>query len=498
MTQPLTPVSDCPLKRLEVQGDAKVRVYGVGTTATSLTLTIKHDRTESSDKLLLVVNAGLRTVMSITLSDLLSPGVGAITVARHFQAMTVRISQQGYEVRAFFDAGRDLELAAHTLSRLGFPVTEDAESTQSLLSDHFSAGFVPGPRLSSITLIPGIDTFGSASHDLAPSSPVNPASPGVSQAGTLDARIFGPQSAYAAPLTNHMQSETAVQRFSPYNLFASKQSELYRPPVGSPLRNSFSPDDAGSQRRHLSPVLDNWAQPPRSMSMSMASPSFPEPSSSFGSHGSYASSEASAGGGMPSAPSLEPQRNASVSSHESQDTMPERRDLPFVRAAATKSAVKPQRKKASTQRLPKPTESAERVRKRKQPVNKKQSQARVASRKNPARAAKMLSTPPSVVADQPGGGDGGFEPSPLEPATTVVVAEPSVVRRVCTMTFALLDQYEADVSRGCDKGLCVRFYLERLQGMRRDFWLRQLMGAAEHGRGPLAEPAMLCRATVLH
>ncbi|UNI18269.1 hypothetical protein JDV02_004547 [Purpureocillium takamizusanense] len=413
--------------------------------------------------------------------------------------MTVRITQQGYEVRAFFEAGRDLELAAHMLSRLGFPVREDSGSLQGLSNP--SPGFSSDPRLSSITPIPGMDTFGSASHDLFPSSPSNPAFAGAPQAATLDARIFGPQSAYTAPLTNRMQPEALVQRFSPYNLFAPKQGDLHRPPVGSPLRNSFSPDDAGSQRRHLGHGPDNWAQSPQSMSPSMSSPLILDPSLSFTSHGSCASSEASAIG-MQSRPSPERQRSTPVSSHDTQVAIPERRDLPFARAeTATRPPVKPQRTKASTRRPPKSTESAQRVRKRKQPVSKKPSQARPASRKNPARAAKVLSTPPSDVADQPNDGDRGCDiqsdPGPPESATTVVVAEPSAVRRLWTMTSVLLDQYEADVARGCDQGLCVRFYLERLQGMRRDFWLCHLLGAGEHGSGPAGESTVLSRATML-
>lgn len=56
----------------------------------------------------------------------------------------------------------------------------------------------------------------------------------------------------------------------------------------------------------------------------------------------------------------------------------------------------------------------------------------------------------------------------------VVVMDPRVMGRLGSTTSGLLDQYQSDVSRGCDEGVCAQFYMERIQSCRREFWLSQL------------------------
>ncbi|KAF4595829.1 hypothetical protein GQ602_001442 [Ophiocordyceps camponoti-floridani] len=55
-----------------------------------------------------------------------------------------------------------------------------------------------------------------------------------------------------------------------------------------------------------------------------------------------------------------------------------------------------------------------------------------------------------------------------------------------SLTSGLLEQFQADVSRGCDEGLCAQFYLERLQSHRREFWLSRLMGSDAQETAALA------------
>ncbi|PHH91248.1 hypothetical protein CDD83_1207 [Cordyceps sp. RAO-2017] len=69
---------------------------------------------------------------------------------------------------------------------------------------------------------------------------------------------------------------------------------------------------------------------------------------------------------------------------------------------------------------------------------------------------------------------------------TVLLTEPLTVRRLGDMTSGLLDQYQADVARGCNEGVCAQFYMERVLDCRREFWLAQLMGTTDRATTPLA------------
>lgn len=65
----------------------------------------------------------------------------------------------------------------------------------------------------------------------------------------------------------------------------------------------------------------------------------------------------------------------------------------------------------------------------------------------------------------------------VEPGVVLVTDE--MLKRVNEATSAILDQYVADVERGCDESLVAKFYLERVDAVRKDTWYMQLAG----GRG---------------
>jgi hypothetical protein len=57
---------------------------------------------------------------------------------------------------------------------------------------------------------------------------------------------------------------------------------------------------------------------------------------------------------------------------------------------------------------------------------------------------------------------------------TMLITDPTLLERVNQSTSKLLDQYNADISRGCDVATYAEFYLEQIHMVRRDFWLNQL------------------------
>ncbi|POR34421.1 Uncharacterized protein TPAR_05394 [Tolypocladium paradoxum] len=524
-----TPVSGCPLKRLEVQDGVQSRVYDSTHFASALTLTLEGQRSVDAecDSLVLLVHSGPRRMLSIRLSDLLQSPSGiadAIVVDKSSRQLVVKVPAQRQEIKARFEDGRDFSLAVCTLKKSGFTIKDDAPANQSrqassLPQDRLlprQAHVDLGPRLSSITPLPGLDTgFRPGAHnDLSFTSLLNFSfmPPGSSQTALSDEimrREPQKQNIYApVPLTGpdvsrqRMAADEAPQFLNPYNVFLNKQNNgLHRPRVSSPLRNAISPDDSVIPRQSsdcASSGEGNGDQPPTRRQLlprSISSSGVPPPQDCDPTQPPTTrrhSSDATASD-VPAMDS-ETRHQSSSSSLNYRDHMPQRRDLPFKQREpqATKGRVtNPRaRKPGGSQQLAKSPGSDERKearvkRRRKTHMTMDQSSLQtnpnISASTTPNSRDDSESSPGSLESARlPGSSPETCLSYPqslnLDPShPTVLVADAVVLREVSNITSALLEQYESDVSRGCDQEMCAQFYLERMQSSRRDFWLSQLM-----------------------
>lgn len=333
------------------------------------------------------------------------------------------------------------------------------------------------------------------------------------------------QNAYAPlPLSGpdvpqqRMTADEVAQFLNPYNVFLNKQnSGLHRPRVSSPLRNAISPDDPttpGQSSGRAYSAEQNEGQPParrqpvpRSVSSSGLSSQrdgFFDSTLPPESADRRRSSDATASD-VPPMNSQTRQQPSSAPNYR--EHMPQRRDLPFKKhepQARKGRATNPHaRKLGGGQRLAESPDGEDEPK-----------EARVKRRRKTHTTTDQptLQTNTNISASTSPESRDDSEPSPgiLEPTRlshsspetclscpqsinldpshpTVLVADAAVLREVSNITCALLEQYESDVSRGCDEGMCAQFYLERMQSSRRDFWLSQLMDV-NWGQGLLVGP----------
>ncbi|PHH91247.1 hypothetical protein CDD83_1206 [Cordyceps sp. RAO-2017] len=182
MSPPPTPVSACRLGRLEVRDGVETRVYEAAHFAGGITLTLDGQRSMGTgrDSLLLTVHCALRKMLSIRLSDLLHDPralADAVGAEREYQQLTVRVRSQSYEVRAAFEDCRDFCLSVCVLKKAGFPIKDETlqygTTTAGSLALHAPAGIGVGPRLSSITPLPGLHMgHGPGANDDWPFTPL--------------------------------------------------------------------------------------------------------------------------------------------------------------------------------------------------------------------------------------------------------------------------------------------------------------------------------------
>ncbi|PNY25462.1 Uncharacterized protein TCAP_04594 [Tolypocladium capitatum] len=543
MSRPPTPVSGCPLKRLEVRDGVQSRVFDSTDFASALTLTLEGQRSVDAerDSLVLLVHSGPQRMLSIRLSDLLQSPSGiadAVAVDKRTRQLVVKVSAQRQEIKARFEDGRDFSLAVCTLKRSGFAIKDDAPANSprqasGLPLDHVlphEANIDLGPRLSSITPLPWLDTsFHPGAHDnlsftsllnfsfMPPDSSLTASPDETMRREPQKQIIHTPLPLGPDVYRQHMTADEAAQFLNPYNVFLNKQSSgLHRPRVSSPLRNVISPDSVtpGRSSGCAYPATRKEDQPParrRRVPRSISSSGLPSQRDNFDStqppestnrrHSSDTTSS-----DMPPMDSQTRQQSSSASPNY-RDHMPQRRDLPFKQneSQATKEAVtNPHaRKLRGSQQLPKSPGSEDelkepRVKRRRetrstmdQPSLENNSKisastspnSRDVSESSPGslESASLPRSSPETCLSYPQ----SFDPDPSHP--TVLVADAALLREVSNITSVLLEQYESDVSSGCDEGICAQFYWGRMQSSRRDFWLSQLMGV-NRGQGLLVGP----------
>ena len=502
------------------------------------------------------------------LSELLKQDVSkrdAIGIERLSLNLKIRISCQDQEISVFFEDTRDFNLAVCMLQKSGFYVRERLARTfsvptlgsvaSSTVNNRNSKDL--GPRLSSITPLPDWDLNSSPGERQATSftsmleSPLgwipsqNPSHASIAS----PAPITGGASVMNATYTAHgavkptgHSAHYMPAHLNPYNVFVNRQDTgLYRPLVGSPLRNTFYPartthsmeSPASSQESSIPSSSSQEAQLETSCHFSTQGPAsgasqdteftaFLTPksrdlkSSSLDDPNSTVASTQSA-----------PMTEAPEAAQNFRKLMPRPRTLPFgkrkkeaeapsrdvedIKLLQTSkkndlSKARPKKGKvkstdddnsgettksllSQSSKLSIDSSVSIRPRTRRQRTSKASS-----SRKRPAELICQPSNDEHYAAvDRDASTDTRSSANtipttrsspqqPIEPLPLVLIAERSVLQQLNHTTSAFFEQYEGDVKRGCDEFASAQFYLAQIEAARRAFWLAELSGTQGHAK----------------
>ncbi|KAF4504841.1 hypothetical protein G6O67_008240 [Ophiocordyceps sinensis] len=249
MSRPASPVSACLLKRLEVRDGTQTRLYEAGQFAGGMTLTLDCHRSRDTgrDSLMLLIHCALREMLSIRISDLLRDPrrvTDAITADRAALRLVVSVPAQHHEILATFEDARDFSLSICMLRKSGFAIRDQPGPRQFSSPPreqlaHDQPAISLGPRLSSVTPIPGLNMDHGPEHrnrwaftSLLSSNNLSPFPSQPPLAAEPTRRHVQKPDAFASPLVNDaphfpkrgVASDEASQLLNPYNLFLSKDT----------------------------------------------------------------------------------------------------------------------------------------------------------------------------------------------------------------------------------------------------------------------------------
>ena len=412
-----------------------------------------------------------------------------------------------------------------------------------------------GPRLSSITPLPGWDLNSSPEERQATSftsmleSPLrwipwqNPSHASITSLAPIAGVASGMNATHTAhgavKPTGHSASYMPAH-LNPYNVFMNRQDTgLYRPLVGSPLRNTFYPE------RTTHPT----ESPPSSQESSIPSSSSQEVQLQTSCHFSPQGPASGASQGTEFTTFVTPKSRdlKSSSLHDPNSTVASTQSAPMTEAPETaqnfrKLMPRPRtlpfgKRKKEAEAPPKDVEdltllqtskkddlSKTRPKKRKpkskddgnpvETINSLPSQSsklsidssvsiRPRTRRQETPKASSSRKRPVELSYQPSNDDHyaavdkdastvtrssantfsttrSSPPQPEEPLPLMLIAERSVLRQLNHITSSFFDQYEADVKRGCDEFASAQFYMAQIEAARRDFWHAELSGTQGH------------------
>ncbi|KAL6873034.1 hypothetical protein J3F83DRAFT_760071 [Trichoderma novae-zelandiae] len=261
-----TPLSGCPLRRLEIRDGSTCTVYDAIQLESSLTATLEARRSRAADEnksdLMLQSHLGLSRVLSIQLTGLLtssSDTTEIVTVDRSSQELCIRIHQKKQAILFAFKESRDFNVAIYTLKKFGFRVKDgvfaSSHTTATAGLARSQSCSVPlsndfGPRLSSIT---PLQRHGSsqAPSPFSFTAMLNSDVP-LSQIQSMGIQYQPSQPPSPEPSQQLLQQvvpATYAPHQNPYQLYLGQQGKMYQPRVSSPLRNAVEVDS-----RDLSPM----------------------------------------------------------------------------------------------------------------------------------------------------------------------------------------------------------------------------------------------------
>ncbi|KAL7793110.1 hypothetical protein V8C37DRAFT_379323 [Trichoderma ceciliae] len=528
------PLSGCPLKRLEIHGGSICNIYDAAQLERSLTATLEAQRSIAGDNhnLLLQSHLGLKRVLSIQLTDLIKSSndkTETIDVDKLSQRICIQIRPQEQIALFHFEQSRDFNVAIYMLKKFGFRIKEGISlSYHTCTTSGFDSPSYPapstngfGPRLSSITPL-------QSQRDLQAQSPFSFTSmlnsdvplaqiqssennPGQGSLNNIQHQHINqpPPQDLSQQLTQQVVPViTHNPHLNPYQMYLGQQGNMYQPRVSSPLRNAVPVGDRsespispipnsqptfltnsvamGSLPTHRSisapnPLSNSWQQP-RCVDPCAQGPLNYYQQSPPGSQDTNTSPASSS--------QATDETDDSVPLQPSQDfrkLMPQTRSLPFVKdikdkVAKSKSGER-QVSKDISRLTNKPRKSPRSIHKNKGTSYEKSNlfvremvftdtlNIENSSVHSQLDLRQTSSQPTGSQADDSSTYHFSFELAELPP---MLITDPTLLERVNQATSKLLDQYNADISRGCDGAACAQFYLKQIHIVRRDFWLSQL------------------------
>ncbi|KAL6690070.1 hypothetical protein J3F84DRAFT_223228 [Trichoderma pleuroticola] len=498
-----TPLSGCPLRRLEIHDGSTSTVYDAAQQESCLTATLEARRAIAGDAndMMLQSHVGVKRVLSIQLTELIASSnniLETITVDRPSHRMCIQIHQKKQTAVFTFKETRDLNVAIYALKKFGFQVKDGisdplhAAATSLARSQSFPTPSPNdfAPRLSSIT---PLDRHGSSPTQSQFSflSMLNSDVP-LTQLQSTDVQYqplqSPPQDLSPQPEYQAMTGNNYAPCQGPYQSYLAPRSDVYQPRVSSPLRNVVDVNSQdicsmsslpSSQSSVISNVKNTGSLlSDRSVSdPNTSSQPWPQPicmdMSDYDSACSQETPQASQDTVASTAEGSQTTDESDVSytlqaTDDFRALMPRTRKLPFLRD-----------RKSTTPR----SESAQK--------RTNMEQGRCKSDLNILPREGISSSDSEM--DRPSASQTNVQPTPSQPTDTqteipaichssceidelpsMFVADNEILKRLNKETSKLLDQYTADIGRGCDAAACAQFYLGQIDAARIDFWLNKL------------------------
>ncbi|KAL6800134.1 hypothetical protein J3E68DRAFT_264141 [Trichoderma sp. SZMC 28012] len=501
-----TPLSGCPLRRLEIHDGSTSTVYDAAQLESCLTATLEARRAIAGDTndMMLQSHLGLQRVLSIQLTELITSSNNIreiITIDRRSHRMCIQIHQKKQTVLFTFKETRDLNVVIYALKKLGFQVKDgicDPPYATATTLARCQSYPTPShsdfaPRLSSITPLDRYESSPTQSQ-FSFLSMLNSDVP-LTQLQSADSQYqplqSPPQDLSQRSVYQMMPGNTYAPYQNPYQSYLGHHSNMYQPRVSSPLRNTIDISSQDTSPMSSLPssqssvfsnakdtgslLIDRSESDPNTSSQAWRQPvclGMNDYDSACSQETPQASQDTVASTAEDSQTTNEP--DVSYALQPAQDfraLMPRTRNLPFVRD-----------RKSTTPR----SQSAQR--------RANMEQGRCKSDSNILREEVLHS---DSEMDRPSPSQTNVQPTPAHPTDTqtdippmrhssceiddlpsMFVADNELLERLNKITSKLLDQCTADIGRGCDEAACARFYLEQIDAARRDFWLSELKQAS--------------------
>ncbi|KAL6904313.1 hypothetical protein GGI43DRAFT_400105 [Trichoderma evansii] len=506
------PLSGCPLKRLEIHGGPTCNTYDAASLESSLTATLEAQRstTGSHGNLLLQSHLGLRRVFSAQLTDLSVSSSNERQAIKIYQP-SLRISIQIYPTEQtvifYFERGQDFNHAITMLKRIGFRVQDGIPSAMHTYTttelDSISRHRF-GPRLSSFTPLRSEEqqlpqpefSFTSMLNSDVPLTQLLPSGiqdPYIHQSLPYDM----PQQSYQRidPATTYVPHKNLHQ--IPF----SQQKKTYQPRISSPLRYAVPANNQGESPNLPKPnsqpifftdhadiasspvhrsvsepnLLSNPLQLPETSVTSYDTPS----DYLFGPPGSQESNTT-----IESSSQVTDTTDDDLNLQLGQDfrrLMPRTRSLPFLKGRDHKVATMKPRNEQNQQH----NNSHEKGAFIENADVSKEKKTKILKSKSTNSQLILRRTPPQSKASQVDDTLTYHSSLEITELSTMLITDPTLLERANKATSKLLDQYSADVSRGCNAAIYAEFYLERIYTARKEFWLKELDRMDWNGSGSL-------------
>lgn len=431
--------------------------------------------------------------------------------------MCICIPQNQQTIVFTFKDSRDFNVAIYTLKKFGLRVTDSVLPTSHTTSASLTRSqscSVPssidfGPRLSSITPLqrhgssqaPSPFSFTALLNSDVPLSQ-------IPSMGTQYEEIQPPSPQSSQQPIHNIVPTTYVQ--NPYHLFLGQYGNMYQPRVSSPLRNAVEVDSRDlSPMSPISPIPQYQPSPlvhpeisqslltyqstsapstmpgsryqPRCTNTDDFSPPYSQqsPLGSQESNITYAESDTQSTDGTDIS-------NLSQTAEDFRKLMPQPRNLPFLKESAAKTVERKSVKRramselGSASAMQQSSFSADQNNRDTPDIDSKLCvRGNVSSAESDMDDASAVfkvlrPTSPQTRSAQSEATSPVYSSLETRELPPMLIADDALLKQINDATSRLLDQFTADVNRGCDGGACAQFYLDQIDMVRRDIWFSHL------------------------